>query len=270
MSTQANATVVSKTAYEGSVIARAIDRAGNNHHLKGHIHEILVKDVKNFANVFKGQTTHLTKSVTANTVDLITMKGGKVVERLQLKDTISQSGVHKLVRQVGAGKYRTTQLIGTDETTELVNAALKKAGLKKRMASSAVSSNTTTSLAQRAGASGSGSLGSAVGQAAKSGGTVGAAVGVGVEVLKGVADLIDGKREAGEVAGAVVKACAKGYAIGAAASAAATASGATVAGALTTIGAGAILTTVATVAAPVTIAIGIGYAVSEVFDWLFD
>jgi len=35
-----------KTAYESSVILRAVDRAGKNTQLKGHIHEILVKDAK--------------------------------------------------------------------------------------------------------------------------------------------------------------------------------------------------------------------------------
>lgn len=39
--------VISKTAYAGAVIARAMERAGHNPHLKSHIHEVLVKDVRN-------------------------------------------------------------------------------------------------------------------------------------------------------------------------------------------------------------------------------
>ncbi len=269
MSKQANATVATKTAYEGTVITRAMERAGRNPHLKGHIHEVLTMDAKNIGNLFNGQTTTLTKSTTASAVDLVTTNGGKVVERLQLKDTLSPSAVNKLVKQVADGKYRTTQLVGTEETTEVVNAALKKAGLSKRMVSSGTSSKTTTSLAQRAGATGSGSLAGAVGQAAKSGGAVGAVVGAGIEAVKGAADLLDGTRNGAEVAGAVAKAGAKGGLTGAASAGAATATGALVAEGLIAIGAGAGLTTVATIAVPVVAAIGMGYAVSEVFDRLF-
>ena len=73
------------------------------------------------------------------------------------------SAINKLVRQVADGKYRTTRLVGTEETTKLANAALKKAGLAKRMVSSGHSSHTTTALAQRAGAAGSGTLSGAPG-----------------------------------------------------------------------------------------------------------
>lgn len=266
---KANTAVATKTAYEGTVITRAIGRAGRNPHLKGHIHEIMTKDARNLKNVFNGQHTELTKSTTANVVDLVTTKCGKVAERLQLKDTLSPSSVNKLVRQVADGKYRTTQLVGTDETTKIANAAFEKAGLSKRMVSSGTSSNTTTSLAQRAGASGSGTLSSAVGQAAKSGGAIGAAVGAGCEAISSISDLIDGKRDAVEVVGSVAKAGAKGYATGAAAGAAATAGGAVAASGLAAIGAGATLTAVSTVAAPIAAAVVVGYAVSKVFDWFF-
>ncbi|WP_119157789.1 hypothetical protein [Caldimonas tepidiphila] len=259
-----------RAGYEASVIGRAMDRAGRNPHLKGHIHEILVKDARNVRHALQGQATSLTRSANAPVVDLVTTRGGKVVERLQLKDTLSKSSVDKLVGQVADGKYRSARLVGTDETAEVVNAALKKAGLSKRMAGSGVSSRTTTTLAQRAGAGGSGSLGGAVGQAAKSGGAFGAAVGAGVEVFKGVGDLIDGRRDVGDVAASVTKAGAKGYATGAAASAAATASGAAVAGGMAALGAGAGITAVATVAAPVAVAVAVGYMVSEIFDFLFD
>jgi len=270
MSKQANTAVAAKTTYEGTVITRAMARAGNNPHLKGHVHEILTKDAMNLKNALSGQHTELTKSTTAKVVDLVTTKGGKIVGRIQMKDTLSPSGINKLVRQVADGKYRTTKLVGTEETTKLANAAFKKAGLSKRMVSSGTSSNTTTTLAQRAGASGSGTLGSAVGQAAKSGGAVGAAVGAGIEVVSGIVDLANGKRDAGEVTVAVAKAGAKGYATGAAASAAATASGAAVASGLAAVGAtGALATTVA-FAVPLTIAIGAGYLVSEIFGGLFD
>ena len=125
MTKQSNTAVAGKTAYEGTVIKRAMGRAGSNPHLKGHIHEILVKDAQNVGNLLKGQSTELTRSTTATAVDLVTTKGGKVVERLQLKDAVSPSAVNKLVRQVANGKYQSTQLVGTEETTKLVNTALK-------------------------------------------------------------------------------------------------------------------------------------------------
>lgn len=267
MSKQVNSAVAGKAAYDGSVITRAVGRAGSNPHLKGHIHEILTQDARNLKNVFSGHHTALTQSTTAPTVDLVTTHAGKVVERLQLKDAVSSSSINKLVRQVGDGKYRSTQLLGTDETTKLANAALEKAGLSKRMVSSGVSSKTTTSLAQRAGANGSGSFGSGVFHAAKSGGALGAAVGAGIEVVSGVVDLIDGKRDLGDVAGSVAKAGAKGYATGYAATGAAAVSGTFIASA--SLGTG-LLAATATIAAPVAIAVGVGYVVSKLFDALFD
>jgi hypothetical protein len=74
-----------QTTYESTVTARAILRAGVNPHLKGHIHEILLQDSKNMSSLFNGQSTALTKSATAKTVDLVTTEGGKVIERIQVK-----------------------------------------------------------------------------------------------------------------------------------------------------------------------------------------
>ena len=257
-----------RTAYDASVIHRALDRAGQNPHLKGHIHEVLVQDRLNLRNLVNGSgaRTAMTRSTTAPVVDLVTTEGGKVVERLQLKDTLSPSAVNKLVKQVADGKYRTAQLVGTEETTQVVNQALDKAGLSKRMVSSGVTSRTTTTLAQRAGAAGSGTLAGAALEAARSGGAAGAAIGAGVEAVRGVVGLIDGSRDAGEVVTTVAKAGAKGYVAGAAASAAATAGSAVVASGLATVGVGAGL---ATVAAPVAIAVGVGWVVTSVWDSIF-
>lgn len=270
MSKSSNAANTTKAVYESSVIHRAMDRAGNNPHLKGHIHEVLAKDGKNLRGLFTGQSTHLTKSTTASTVDLVGKQGNKIVERLQLKDTVSPSSVNKLVRQVKAGKYHTAKLVGTDETSKLVNRAFEKAGVAKRMSSSGISSKTTTTLAQRAGVSGSGSIGSAIAQSAKSGGTFGAAVSAGFETIKGVSDLIDGKRDVVEVGASIAKAGAKGYVTGAAASAAATTAGATVATGLAGVGATGVLATAATFAAPAVAVIAVGYLVGEIFDSIFD
>lgn len=267
-----HAAVIGKTTYEGSVIVRAMDRAGNNPHLKGHIQEILVKDARNVGNLLKlnGASTELTKSTTASTVDLVTTKGGKVIERLQVKDVTSQSGINKLVKQCADGKYRSAKLIGSEETTQAFNKAAEKAGISKRMTSSGVSSKSTESLAQRAGATGSGSLGSAMGQAAKAGGAVGAIVGGGIEAVKGCIDLAEGNADAAEVAGRVAKASAKGGASGAAAGAAATAAGAGAAAAVTALGLTGMAATAATVGAPLVAAVAVGYVASEAFDCVCD
>jgi hypothetical protein len=138
------------------------------------------------------------------------------------------------------------------------------------MTSTGVSSKSTESLAQRAGATGSGSLGSAIGQAAKAGGAVGAIIGGGVAAVQGCIDLIDGRTDAVEVVGTVVKATAKGGASGAAAGAAATAAGSGAAAAVSALGMTGMAATVVTVGAPLAVAIGVGYVVSEIFDCIFD
>ena len=264
--------VNAKTAYESSVIARAMQRAGNNPHLKGHIHEVLIQDARNVRNLLSmnGASTQLTKSTTAGTVDLVTTRGGKVIERLQVKDVTSNSGINKLVRQCADGKYRSAKLIGSDETAQMFNKAAEKAGISKRMSSSGVSSKTSTSLAQRAGAAGSGTLGSAMAQAARSGGAAGAVIGAGVEAVRGVVDWSNGDADGLEVAGRVTKAAAKGGVSGAAAGAAATAAGAGAAAAATALGVTGSAAVVATVGAPLLVAVGVGYVASEVFDGVCD
>lgn len=264
--------VNAKTAYESSVIARAMQRAGNNPHLKGHIHEVLIQDARNVRNLLRmnGASTQLTKSTTAGTVDLVTTRGGKVIERIQVKDVTSNSGINKLVKQCADGKYRSAKLIGSDETAQMFNKAAEKAGISKRMSSSGVSSKTSTSLAQRAGAAGSGTLGSAMAQAARSGGAAGAVIGAGVEAVRGVVDWSNGDADGLEVAGRVTKAAAKGGVSGAAAGAAATAAGAGAAAAVTALGVTGGAAVVATVGAPLLVAVGVGYVASEVFDGVCD
>lgn len=272
---QANAghgAVVTKTGYEASVIARAVGRAGANPHLKGHIHEILVQDSRNARNLLtmNGATTNLTKSTTAGTVDLVTTKGGKVIERIQVKDVTSQSGIDKLVKQCADGKYRSAKLVGSEETTQAFNKAAEKAGISKRMTSTGVSSKSTETLAQRAGATGSGTLGGSMVQAAKAGGTAGVIIGGGVAVVKGCIDLASGKADIVEVAGSVAKASAKGGISGAAAGAAATAAGAGAVATVSALGITGMAATTLTVGAPLVVAVGVGYVASEAFDWLCD
>lgn len=272
---QANAghgAVVTKTGYEASVIARAVGRAGANPHLKGHIHEILVKDARNARNLLtmNGASTSLTKSTTASTVDLVTTRGGKVIERIQVKDVTSRSGIDKLVKQCADGKYRSAQLVGSEESTLAFNKAAEKAGISKRMTSTGVSSKSTESLAQRAGATGSGTLGSAMSQAAKAGGAAGAIIGGGVAAVKGCIALANGEADVVEVAGTVVKASAKGGVSGAAAGAAATGAGAGAVAVVSMLGMSGLAASAVTIGAPIAAAVAVGYVASEAFDWFCD
>jgi hypothetical protein len=270
--TTQTATIGAKNGYEGFVITRAMERAGHNPHLKGHIHEVLVKDARNARNLLSmnGASTELTRSTTAGTVDLVTTQGGKVIERIQVKDVTSQTGIDKLVKQCANGKYRSAQLVGSEESALAFNKAAEKAGLSKRMTSTGVSSKSTESLAQRAGATGSGSLGSAMGQAAKAGGAAGAVISGGVAAVKGCIDLIEGRADPVEVAGSVAKASAKGGVSGAAAGAAATATGAGAVAAVSALGMTGMAATAVTIGAPLAVAVGVGYIASEIFDWIFD
>lgn len=264
--------IIGKHGYEQSVIARAMGRAGHNPHLKGHIHEILVKDARNVRNLLtmNGASTELTKSTTAGTVDLVTTKGGKVIERIQVKDVTSRAGIDKLVKQCADGKYRSAKLVGSDESARAFNKAAEKAGISKRMTSTGVSSKTTESLAQRAGATGSGTLGSAMSQAAKAGGAAGAIISGGVAAVKGCIDLANGRADAGEVASTVVKASAKGGVSGAAAGAAATAAGSGTVAVVSALGLGGMAATALTIGAPIAVAVSVGYLASEAFDGVCD
>ncbi|QLP99323.1 MAG: hypothetical protein HZY78_02605 [Burkholderiaceae bacterium] len=97
------------------VIGRALGRAGANPHLKGHIQEIFVQDGCNLRHLrtLSGARTELTRSTTASTVDLVTTKSGRVIERIQVKDVTSQAGIDKLVKQCADGKYRSAKLVGS-------------------------------------------------------------------------------------------------------------------------------------------------------------
>ncbi|MCE5361472.1 MAG: hypothetical protein JJ714_10995 [Acidithiobacillus sp.] len=182
----------------------------------------------------------------------------------------SQSGINKLVKQCADGKYRTARLVGSEETADAFNRAAEKAGISKRMTSTGVSSKTTESMAQRAGATGSGTLASATWQAAKGGGLVGAGVGAGIALVKGAVDLYNGEADVIEVAGTVAKTGAKGGVSGAAAGAGATLAGSGAAAAVGALGITGMAATAITVGAPVLAAAAVGYLASEAFDSVCD
>lgn len=254
---------VAREGYEGSVMTRMAGRAGaySPKGAPGNALEIMANDKSNLSNILKPDTvTKLTKSSTATQVDAVTTKAGKVVERIQYKDTVSPTGVQKTLNQVKAGKYQQAQLRGTVEAAEKYNAAAKTSGVTKTMKSTGISHDTTQRIGDKFTKQPIkvASLGDAV-----KGSTV-AAVGIttAIEVGKSI---VNGD-SIGECTSHVV---AKGT------ESAISAAVATVAGEVTAGAVGGLLATSAIpVAGPVIAGIGaavlVGSAVGEVTDGLFD
>ena len=256
-----NSTIITtlKEGYEAKVIYEALKRAGKNPHIKGHIHEILVRDGINYnpLNILDGKTATLVKNPTAKTVDLVVKKGGKIVERLQLKDT--PNSINSVLRQIKSGHYNSAKIVATEETAkELVKKAGEQ-GIKKTIKSSGISTKTTTRLAQKAGAKGSGTIIGAVGDAAKSGAKFGGGVSAGIAVAGGVVDMINGDKDLADVTADVIIEGTKGAIVGGGAAMATTAIGATAGGAA--------IIAAAPILAPIGIAIGVGTLLSSIFDW---
>ena len=257
-----------KHLYEASVKVRALRNAGGCNNLNGHILEVMGADKTNF-NPFNGLHETLVKSRTAHAVDSIVTKGGKIVQRIQYKDTAKSIG--DTVRRVKDGQYNSVTLKGTSETAKVFNRYAEKHDIAKRMHDTGISSNTTKSLARSCGAAKQISLARAAGMAAKSGGIVGGAVAGGISVISNTIALANGEKDAGEALGCIAKDTAGGALSGAGSAAAATVTGAAVASAVAgTAIAGTAIGTACVVAAPVAVAIGVGCAVSAIWDTIWD
>jgi hypothetical protein len=266
-----NVAVQAREAYEGKVAIEALERAGRCPQLKGHVHEILFKDGFNLSHIINGEHAALTKSNIAPMKDIVITKGGKVVGHMQLKDTVSNSGVRKTVQQIAEGKYGKTAVYGTTETTAKVGSKVAQ-----KVHDSGISSNTTSRIASKA--LGKMPTTSMLGVAAKSGGAWGAAIGAGCEAVSSVVDVVNGKKEVSDAVVDVAAAGVKGGAIGAvsavagsaAAGVAGTATSVLVAtsigGAVAATGAGALAVAFAPVAIGFGAACLIGSAISSVFD----
>lgn len=142
-----------KQAYEASVAKRALERAGKNQNLKGHINEIMTIDKLNSkpANILKGKRAVLSKSPTAVRDDILLKQGGKIKGRFQVKDTISKSGIKKTVDQVKNHQYKGTQLVGTKETVAAYGKEIaKNKKATQKMISNNISSDQTSLVAQKA------------------------------------------------------------------------------------------------------------------------
>ena len=276
-----NTANTAKEIYEGKVIHEALSRAGKNPHLKGHIHEILIKDKMNSnpINVLKGKKAVLTKNPNATSSDIVVKKAGKIIERIQAKDTTSSGGVYKTVKQIKNGQYRNSKVLATEETTTKLSQALKNKNIPKPVQSSGLKTETTTRMAVKAGAGAGKNVGNAVkssftsgavSSAAKAGGAYGAIAGAGISTVSGIIDLVNGDKEFEEVAVDVVKNTAKGGISGAAAAGAATVTGAAVSAGVTAVGLTGLGASVAVVGAPIAVALGVGYVICSIFDGLFD
>ena len=254
---------VAREGYEASVMYRMAGRAGS-HTVKGapgNALEIMANDKRNLSNVFKpGTVTKLTKSSTTTQVDAVTMRGGKVVERIQYKDTVSPSGVRKTLDQVSSGKYQGAQLYGTIEAAEKYNAAAKAKGVTKTMKSTGISHNTTKRVGDKFTKQPikAASLGDAVKGSAVS--SVG--ITAGMEVVKSIAN----GDSVGECTGHVVSKSAES----ALSAVAATAAAETTASVATTLLATSAIPVAGPLIAGAGAAILAGMAVGELTDGAFD
>lgn len=153
MSQSGATTAAGRMAYEGKVGVEAVVRSGGkNPQLKGVVHEILYRDSITMApdNLIHGTKGALSKSATAIRDDVLTMQGGKVIGRAQLKDTVSS--INKTVKQASSGKYAGTNLMGTKETAAAYNSCVDKlvaAGKQapQKMTSTGISSSDTARIA---------------------------------------------------------------------------------------------------------------------------
>lgn len=200
------ATAAGNQVYQNSIVSRALKRAGRNKNLKGHINEIMTCDRINFnpLNVLKGKKAVLTKSNTAIRDDIVVKQGKKVIQRMQLKDTPSASGIQDTIKRVANHQYKGTNLVGTKETAEaFAKKAAKNRNIQQKMISNGISSQTTELLAKKA-------LGESVGNVIKDGGKIlnqakktavpSAAVTAGFEAVKEMKRVTKGDQTAGGAA----------------------------------------------------------------------
>ena len=250
------AAAVSRSIYEAKVGVEAVLRSGGkNPQLKGVVHEILYRDSITMApkNLASGTKGALSKSVTAIRDDVLTMRGGSVVGRAQLKDTVS--GIGKTVRQAVDGKYARTKLMGTKETVKAYNQAAARmakngTAVTQKMTSTGISSADTSRIAAQT--IGGAVKAASVARAAVTSGGVGAAISGGIEAVVSGVKLAKGEISGRKFAGNVAKEAVGGGLSAAAGTTAATAT------------ATAAATVLAATSAPVWVpgALGVGAAVA--------
>lgn len=251
-----------KQTYEASVKFRALNRAGGNPNLNGHILEIMGSDQTNLnpLNWARGVKQVLTKKPNAKVVDAVIMKGGKIVERIQYKDTAKS--ISDTIRRVKAGQYNSATLKGTTEAARKFNAMAAKHGITKTMQDTGISSNTTSALARTCGSCKHVSPLRAAALSARSAAGVGAAITGVFSAAENIQAVRKGKKNVGEACLDTVIDTAKGGAASAAGAYTASVVGITLAAA----GAGPLCL----VALPLVASIGAGIGVSKLLDAIFD
>lgn len=254
---------------ESKIGLEAVKRAGRCKNLKGVVHEVMVKDAKNLSpsNILSGSRTTFTKSTTAMRDDLITQNAVKeTVKRMQLKDT--PSSISKTISQVKNGQYAGTNLMGTKETVQAYNNAVKNAAkhgnnITQKMTSTGISSSDTSRIATKTiGASAGKLTANAVGRAAASSGIIGAAISGGIEVISSGIKLANGEINEEEFALNVTKETVGGGLSAAGGTAAATVAAA---GAATVLG-----TATSAVWIPAAVGVGTAIAVGSVIKDVWD
>ena len=183
--------------YQASVMKRAVDRAGHCKNLKGHINEILTVDKINLSpkNILTGRYASLTKSPIAKRDDIVIKKAGKVVGRMQLKDT--PSSINTTVKRVLNHQYKGTKLVGTKETVDAYNKAVSKMSQKKpmqKMISNKISSAETDVIAKQVLGTGLKGSGRGIAKIANKSGCVSAAINGGVSAVSNAINVKNGKK----------------------------------------------------------------------------
>lgn len=198
-----------KQAYETSVAKRAIQRAGKNKNLHGHVNEILTVDKHNLnpVHMIKGEKAFLTKSPTAVRDDVIVKatKTGKVIKRMQLKDTTSKSGIRDTAKKVKDQHYKGTILMGTKETAKkYAEKASKDPSIKQKMHSNGISSDYTKLIATKFAGTNAKGTGKRIAKESAKTGLGGATFTAGIEAVKAGLDIKNGKKDVKSAVGAVI------------------------------------------------------------------
>lgn len=207
-----------KHLYQSNVGKRALDRAGKNKNLKGHISEIMTCDRfnSNLGNVLKGKKAVLTKSPTAIRDDIVIMNKGRVAGRMQIKDTISKSGIQDTINKVQKGQYKGTKLMGTAETQKAYAKEIAKKNQKlgkkitQQMSSTGISSAETELIAAKTLGGGLAKNGSRIANQAGKSAKMGAVLSGGMEMIKSVNDLRKGEKDVSEAVSSVAKEAVRG------------------------------------------------------------
>ena len=207
------AVAAAREVFEGAVGIEAAARAGRNPQLKGIVHEVAYKDLYNLSpeRLVDGNHAVLSRSTNAVRDDVLIKNGGKIVQRIQLKDTSSTSGIAKTVSQVCDKHYAGTNLMGTPETAAKYTEAAGKAVAKgkhatQQMSSTGISSSDTVRVAAKTIGNSAGKISAqALGKVAGSSGVVGAAFSGGIELINSGIKLANYEIDGGEFVGNVVK-----------------------------------------------------------------